>query len=507
MTHPLLNVRDLEVSFADTKAVKGISFYINQGETLGLVGESGSGKSVTAMTILKLLNANTSGEIKLNDKEDLLTVSAKRLREIRGSKIAMIFQEPMVSLNPLHSIGTQIMEVLALHKHLTGSKARTKTIELLKTVGFTEAESRINAFPHQLSGGQRQRVMIAMALAGEPDLLIADEPTTALDVTIQAQIIKLLKDLQKRTGMAILFISHDLNIVRKIASRIAVMKEGKIVETGTSEDIFAHPKNPYTTRLVNSIPKGLPPDFDASSPVLLSGRYITVEYNKNKVLKEVSIEIHKGSCVGLVGESGSGKTTLGMALLELVKSEGRRYFLGQEIKKIQPLRQYLQIVFQDPYSSLNPRMNIAQIVGEGLEIYEKGLTQAQRQEKILDILAKTGLPSDAIFRYPHEFSGGQRQRIAIARALILKPKFIVLDEPTSALDVSVQVQIVELLRNLKKEFNLSFLLISHDMKIIKALADYIAVMKDGRIIETGTNKDIFTAPEKEYTKTLISAAF
>ncbi|MBR7158442.1 MAG: ABC transporter ATP-binding protein [Alphaproteobacteria bacterium] len=507
MTKELLNINNLQINFGTFCAVKGISLAIKSGETVALVGESGSGKSVTAMSILRLLKADISGNIILNGNEDLLSVSQKRLEEIRGGKIAMIFQEPMVSLNPLHTIGKQIMEVLAIHKQLSGKRAKEKAIELLKTVGFSEAQKRIDAFPHQLSGGQRQRVMIAMALAGEPDLLIADEPTTALDVTIQAQIITLLKDIQKRTGMAILFISHDLNLVRNIASRIAVMKEGKIVEEGTTEDIFKSPKASYTIKLLNSTPKGEPEAFNPKSPILLSGKDISAEYSKNKILNEVSLAIHKGSCVGLVGESGSGKTTLGMAVLKLVKAKGDLSFQDLPVKDIRPLRKNLQIVFQDPYSSLNPRMNIEQIVGEGLKIYEKGLKKDELQAKVLDILAKTGLPKDALYRYPHEFSGGQRQRIAIARALILRPDFIVLDEPTSALDVSVQAQIVDLLRNLKKEFNLSFLLISHDMKIIKALADYVAVMKDGRIIEAGMNKDIFTAPKEEYTKSLISAAF
>lgn len=507
MRENILKVENLRISFGSFEAVKNISFNINKGETLALVGESGSGKSVTAMTILKLLKARTSGKIILSEREDLLKVSEKRLEKIRGSRISMIFQEPMVSLNPLHSIGKQIMEVLAIHKNLYGKRAKAKTVSLLKTAGFRDAKNRISSFPHQLSGGERQRVMIAMALAGDPDLLIADEPTTALDVTIQAQIIDLLKKIQRKTGMSILFISHDLNLVRHIASRIIVMKSGEIIEEGSTREIFDNPQEEYTIKLINSKPKDYTGGFNENKEVLISGDNIKVTYGRNKVLEDVSISIQEGSCVGLVGESGSGKTSLGLALLNLIKREGNFYYKGEKIKNIRPLRRHLQIVFQDPYSALNPRMNIEQLIGEGIRVYEKGLSKEKIRDKVLDILKKVDLPEDSINRYPHEFSGGQRQRIAIARALILHPSFIVLDEPTSSLDVSVQVQIVELLRNLKKEFNLSFLLISHDMKVIRSLSDYVIVMKEGKIIETGTNRDIFTSPKEEYTKSLILSSF
>jgi len=504
---PLLSVTDLSVSFGDFAAVNGVSFTIKKGEITALVGESGSGKSTVALSILKLQsNARLKGQIKL-EGTDILSAPEATLRHIRGGKIGIIFQEPMTSLNPLHTIGNQVAEVLCLHKGLTGKKAHARTLELLKMAGLENAAAKIKAYPHELSGGQRQRVMIAMALAAEPDLLIADEPTTALDVTIQKQILELLKDLQKRLGLAILFISHDLNLVKQIATTTHVMKDGKIVESGSTKDIMTHPQNPYTVKLVSSKPEGKPTPPPATAPVLIDGKDLTVKYGNFTALDDVNIAITKGSTVGLVGESGSGKTTLGLALLDLIKKQsGKVMYMGSEIRRMRPLRKNMQIVFQDPYSSLNPRMSAEQIIGEGLEIYERGLSKSARRQKVLEVLDKVGLPASALSRYPHEFSGGQRQRIAISRALILKPDFIVLDEPTSALDVTVQIQIVELLQSLKNSFNLSYLLITHDIRIIKALADYICVMKDGKIIERGLAKDILGTPAKDYTKTLIKAA-
>jgi len=503
----LLSVTDLSVSFGDFAAVKGVSLTIRKGETVALVGESGSGKSTLALSILKLQkNARLKGQIKLGET-DILSAPESTLRHIRGGKIGIIFQEPMTSLNPLHTIGNQVTEVLCLHKGLTGKKAHARTLELLKMAGLPNAAAKIKAYPHELSGGQRQRVMIAMALAAEPDLLIADEPTTALDVTIQKQILELLKDLQKRLGLAILFISHDLNLVKQIATTTHVMKDGKIVESGSTKDIMSHPQNPYTVKLVNSKPKGNPVPPPATAPILIDGKGLTVKYGNFTALDDVNIAITKGSTLGLVGESGSGKTTLGLALLDLLsRQSGKVMYMGSEIRHMRPLRGNMQIVFQDPYSSLNPRMSAEQIISEGLEIYERGLSNSIRRQKVIEVLEKVGLPASALSRYPHEFSGGQRQRIAISRALILKPDFIVLDEPTSALDVTVQVQIVELLQSLKNSFNLSYLLITHDIRIIKALADYICVMKDGKIIERGLAKDILESPAKDYTKTLIKAA-
>ncbi len=527
---PLVSVRDLSVVFrqagTETLAVDRVSYDIRKGETLALVGESGSGKSVSALSIVRLLNypaaSHPGGEIRLNG-EDLLKADEARMRAIRGNVITMIFQEPMTSLNPLHTVERQISEIVAIHRGLTGAAARTRTLELLARVGIPEPETRLGSYPHQLSGGQRQRVMIAMALANEPDLLIADEPTTALDVTVQAQILDLMQELQRETGMAMLFITHDLGIVRRIAHRVAVMRKGRIVETGPVAEVFANPQHEYTRALMAAEPKGLPPPEDRSKPVIVEADTIKVWFPIRKGLLRrtvghikavdgISFSVRAGQTVGVVGESGSGKTTLGLATLRMIRSEGPVTYLGQRIDTLgfdamRPLRKDLQIVFQDPYGSLSPRMSVAEIVAEGLSIQRPDLDAAERRRIVADALTEVGLDPAAMDRYPHEFSGGQRQRIAIARAMALSPKFVVLDEPTSALDMSVQAQIVALLQKLQKERNLAYLFISHDLKVVRALANHLIVMRHGRIVEQGPAADIFAAPQQEYTRALLKAAF
>ena len=530
MTNPLLSVRDFSVAFTQggttTTAVDHISFDIMPGETVALVGESGSGKSVTALSVLMLLAypaaSHPSGQI-LFEGQDLLDADERDLRKVRGNDITMIFQEPMTSLNPLHVIEDQIGEVLKLHQGMGKVAARARTLELLNQVGIRDAEKRLNAYPHQLSGGQRQRVMIAMALANAPKLLIADEPTTALDVTVQAQILELLAKLKSTRDMSMLFITHDLGIVRKIADRVCVMTKGKIVETGKTADIFANPQHDYTKHLLAAEPKGKPPAFDGDAPVIMEGEDIKVWFpikaglmrktvDHVKAVNGVSLKIRAGQTMGVVGESGSGKTTLGLALSRMISSQGRIAFVGSTInqysfKQMRPMRRQLQIVFQDPYGSLSPRMSVSDIVAEGLSIHEPDLSEDERDIKVIDVLKEVGLDPEARHRYPHEFSGGQRQRIAIARAMILKPKFVMLDEPTSALDMSVQAQVVDLLRALQAKHGLAYLFISHDLKVVRALANEIMVMRNGEVVEHGPSRDVFDAPKTDYTKALMAAAF
>ncbi|SOD92730.1 ABC transporter ATP-binding protein [Caenispirillum bisanense] len=527
---PILSVRDLHVAFgregAQVNAVRGVSFDLHRGRTLALVGESGSGKSVSALSVLQLLPYplawHPGGSIRMEDTE-LLGASDRVLRTVRGNRIAMVFQEPMTSLNPLHNIERQIGEILAIHKGLTGGAARARILELLDLVGLRNAESRLNALPHELSGGQRQRVMIAMALANEPDVLIADEPTTALDVTIQAQILKLLKDLQARFGMAILFITHDLTVVRKMADDVCVMKDGEVVERGPVADVLERPQHPYTRMLMAAEPKGAPPRPPVDAPEVMAADDLKVWFpikkgiirrtvDHVKAVDGVTVAVREGQTVGVVGESGSGKTTLALGLLRLIGSMGPIRFQGERIdelprRRLRPLRREMQVVFQDPYGSLSPRMSVAQIVGEGLELHGIGADEADRDRLVAEALREVGLDPETRNRYPHEFSGGQRQRIAIARALALKPRFMVLDEPTSALDVSVQAQIVDLLRDIQARHRLAYLFISHDLRVVRALADTILVMKDGHVVEAGPADRIFEAPEQDYTRALIKAAF
>jgi microcin C transport system ATP-binding protein len=525
----LLAVENLHVEFGEgeaaVKAVRGVSFHLDKGETLALVGESGSGKSVSALSILRLLPyphaRHKAGKI-IFDGEDLLTASEDRLLETRGGRIAMIFQEPMTSLNPLHSIERQIGEILQVHKGLTGEAARARIIELLHLVGLGEAEKRLGALPHELSGGQRQRVMIAMALANEPDILIADEPTTALDVTIQAQILKLLKDLQAKFGMALLLITHDLSIVRKMADRVCVMTNGEVVESGPADEVLNAPQHPYTKRLMAAEPKGGPSQAKPDAPIILALNDLKVWFpikkgivrrvvGHVKAVDGVTLSLREGATLGVVGESGSGKTTLGLALLRLERSEGEILYRGQGIEKhstqaMRPLRREMQIVFQDPFSSLSPRLSVREIVEEGLLVHGLLGSPEERLEVVAAALREVGLEPEMAERYPHEFSGGQRQRIAIARALALKPKLLVLDEPTSALDVSVQAQIVDLLREIQVRHNLSYIFISHDLRVVRALADEVMVMKAGKIVEHGKAERIFTEPQEAYTRALIKAA-
>ncbi|HEX3952919.1 MAG TPA: ABC transporter ATP-binding protein [Stellaceae bacterium] len=529
----MLEVGNLRVTFGGwrgappVEAVKGASFSLDRGETLALVGESGSGKSVTALSILQLLPypaaSHPPGSSIRFAGEELIGAPQGRLREVRGNRIAMVFQEPMTSLNPLHTLEKQIAETLLIHKHMSGRAARTRTLELLHLVGLRDAENRLDAYPHQLSGGQRQRVMIAMAIANEPDLLIADEPTTALDVTIQAQILRLLRDLKDRLGMALLLITHDLAIVRHMAERVCVMTQGEIVESGATADIFERPQHPYTRRLLAAEPKGRVAPADAAAPVLVEGDKVKVWFPIRsgllrrvsgyiKAVDGVSLAVREGTTLGVVGESGSGKTTLGLALLRLLDAEGEIRFAGRDIahqrqKALRPLRREMQVVFQDPYSSLSPRLSVAQIVGEGLRVHQLSDSEAEHRALIETTLAEVGLDPAVADRYPHEFSGGQRQRIAIARALVLKPRFIVLDEPTSALDMSVQAQIVDLLRELQERYGLAYLFISHDLKVVRALAHEIMVMKDGEIVEAGGAEQVMTAPQHPYTRALMAAAF
>ncbi|UOK69333.1 ABC transporter ATP-binding protein [Ancylobacter polymorphus] len=527
---PLLSVRDLSVAFAQggrsTLAVDRVSFDVRRGETVALVGESGSGKSVTALSILKLLHypaaSHPSGEV-LFQGENLLAMEEREIRRVRGNDITMVFQEPMSSLNPLHTVEQQIAEILFLHRGMRGPAARARVIELLTEVGIPEPETRLGSYPHQLSGGQRQRVMIAMALANEPKLLIADEPTTALDVTVQAQILKLLKELQRRLGMAMLFITHDLGIVRKIADRVCVMNHGKIVEEGLVGELFAHPRHPYTQALIAAQPRGNPASPHPEAPVVLETTGLKVWFpikagvmrrtvGHIKAVDGISVEIRRGETLGVVGESGSGKTTLGLALLRLISSEGPIVFMGDPIdrlgfKQMRAHRQAMQVVFQDPFGSLSPRMSVADIIGEGLRVHHPRLSADERDARVVAALTDVGLDPEARHRYPHEFSGGQRQRIAIARAVVLEPSFIVLDEPTSALDMIVQAQIVDLLRDLQQRRGLTYLFISHDLRVVAALASRVMVMKGGVVVEEGPAADLFAQPKTAYTRALFAAAF
>ena len=545
----ILDVKGLSVSFpGHGYAVKDLSFSVNKGEMLAMVGESGSGKSLTALSCLGLqpANATISGSIRFDGKE-MIGASVAQLRQVRGKRISMIFQEPMTALNPLHTIGKQIGEILRIHNRLSSSGLtrgpilsemdprlrgddKERVVELLEQVGLAHFKDRLNAYPHQLSGGERQRVMIAMAITNRPDLLIADEPTTAVDVTIQARILTLLKELQTSMNMAILFITHDLTIVRRLADRVAVMSQGEIIEQGTVAKVFDAPTHPYTQHLLASEPKGSPLPLPAIAKPLIACDNLRVYFpikkgllqrtaSYIKAVNNVSVTIPEGMALGIVGESGSGKTTLGFALMRLIKSEGRIVYIpsplmGEEIrldqlkgKQLRPLRKQMQVVFQDPYSSLNPRMNIRSIIEEGLLVHFPDKSEAERTEAIDSILKDVGLTPDMKERYPHEFSGGQRQRISIARAMVLRPRFVVLDEPTSALDLSVQAQIIELLKDLQHKYGLSYMFISHDLRVVKAIAHQIIVMHKGIIVEQGNSAQIFDAPQHEYTKTLIAAAF
>jgi microcin C transport system ATP-binding protein len=529
-TEPLLTVEDLSVAFRhgarETLAVDRISFDIKKGETLALVGESGSGKSVTALSIMKLLPypaaSHPSGRIMFKGK-DLLSLPEREIRHIRGDDITIIFQEPMTSLNPLHTIEHQLAEALLLHSGLTGQAARTRIIELLTQVGIPNPAGRLKAYPHQLSGGQRQRVMIAMALSNEPDLLIADEPTTALDVTVQAQILKLLKDLQGRLGMAMLFITHDLGIVRKIADRVCVMKDGNIVERNDVEQIFKSPQHPYTRALLAAEPKLQAAPMNPSGPVVVRTDDLKVWFPiKRGVMRKtvghikavdgVSIEVRKGETLGVVGESGSGKTTLGLAILRLISSDGPIVFMGDELQELRfkemlPYRRNMQIVFQDPYGSLSPRMSVSDIIQEGLWIHQPHIPRHECEQRVIGALADVGLDPETRFRYPHEFSGGQRQRIAVARAVVLEPTFVVLDEPTSALDMLIQAQMVDLLSALQKRHDLTYMFISHDLRVVAAMSSRLLVMREGKVVEAGPAAELFKSPKDPYTRALFAAAF
>jgi microcin C transport system ATP-binding protein len=526
---PLIEVRDLSIAFAQgperKTVVDRVSFRLEKGKALALVGESGSGKSVTALALVRLLSqpaaSYPTGEILFRGR-DVLKMSDAELRAMRGAAVTMVFQEPMTSLNPLHTIEKQIGEIIAHHERLAAATTK-RIVELLTEVGIADPDERLGAFPHQLSGGQRQRVMIAMALANRPDLLIADEPTTALDVTVQAQILKLLKDLQAKLGMAMLFITHDLNVVRRIADDIIVMQQGEIVEAGRMAEVFANPQHPYTQALLAAEPKGEAPPGDESAATIASAEDLKVWFPIRrglfrrtvgyvKAVDGVSLAVREGQTVGVVGESGSGKTTLGHAILRLIRSEGAIAYCGRPIqglnaKAMRPLRREMQVVFQDPYGSLSPRMSVAEIVEEGLIAQGTKLNAAERRRVAERALADTGLDTSTLDRYPHEFSGGQRQRIAIARAMALDPKFVVLDEPTSALDMSIQAQIVDLLRDLQKRRKLAYLFISHDLKVVRALASEIIVMRRGKVVESGEARAIFAAPQSDYTRALFAAAF
>jgi len=529
MTAPetVLDVRDLAIRFRQDgrviDAVKGVSFTIGKGETVALVGESGSGKSVTALATVSLLpdSAGVSGSVRYNGTE-MVGAAEPDLRRVRGNDISFIFQEPMTSLNPLHTIETQLGESLALHQGLTGDAARKRIIELLNKVGIREAESRLDAYPHQLSGGQRQRVMIAMALANGPDLLIADEPTTALDVTIQAQILELLADLKRTEGLSLLFITHDLGVVRRIADRVCVMQGGEIVEQGPAAQIFSAPQHPYTQKLLAAEPRGRPDPVAADAPEIVRTEGLRVWFPIHrgflrrtvghvKAVNDASLSVRAGETLGIVGESGSGKTTLALAILRLIPSTGPVVFLGQDLqarhgRELRDLRRNLQIVFQDPFGSLSPRMTVEQIIAEGLGVHgvDPGL---DKRQMVAGIMTEVGLDPAAMGRYPHEFSGGQRQRVAIARAMILRPRLVVLDEPTSALDMTVQVQIVDLLRALQRKWGLAYLFISHDLRVVRALAHKVIVMKDGDVVEAGVGAQVFEDPQHAYTRALLAAAF
>ncbi|AXK81882.1 ABC transporter ATP-binding protein [Pseudolabrys taiwanensis] len=530
MTDPLLSIRDLSVAFGAGKrevlAVDRVSFDIAKGETMALVGESGSGKSVTALSVMKLLPYpaahHPSGTIHFQGQE-LLAMPENEIRKIRGDDISIIFQEPMTSLNPLHTIEKQIGEVLLLHRGMSGQAARKRIVELLTQVGIPDPQGRLGSYPHQLSGGQRQRVMIAMALANEPELLIADEPTTALDVTVQAQILKLLKDTQQRLGMSMLFITHDLGIVRKIADRVCVMQRGKIVEQGPIERVFTAPEHPYTKALLAAEPKPDPAPPRPDAPVVVKTDDLKVWFPVKrgflrkvvghiKAVDGISVELRKGETLGVVGESGSGKTTLGLAILRLISSNGPIVYMGKPLqgltfKEMRPFRRDMQIVFQDPYGSLSPRMSVSDIIEEGLWVHHPKLGADERERRVVAALNDVGLDPETRHRYPHEFSGGQRQRIALARALVLEPTFIMLDEPTSALDMLIQAQMVDLLRDLQKKRDLTYLFISHDLRVVAALASRVLVLRNGKMVEEGAAAELFKHPKSDYTRALFAAAF
>ncbi|MCF6122867.1 ABC transporter ATP-binding protein [Mesorhizobium sp. M7A.F.Ca.CA.001.07.2.1] len=523
----ILSVKDLRVRFRTldgaVEAVKGISIHVNAGETVAVVGESGSGKSQTMMAAMSLLasNGEATGSVDYRGR-NLLTLSKSELNQVRGRKISMIFQEPMTSLDPLYSIGNQLIEPIRRHRGLNAAEAREEALKLLRLVHIPDPERRMKSYPHEMSGGQRQRVMIAMALANDPDILIADEPTTALDVTIQAQILMLLAELQRKLGMAIVFITHDLGIVRRFADRVYVMRQGEVVEEGEAEAIFVNPQHAYTKMLLAAEPAGSKRPPPANAPVLLEGRNVEVTFRIGggflageplmlRAVDHISIRLQRNQTIGIVGESGSGKSTLGRALLRLLPSDGLIRFGDRDISQadrqaMRPLRRQMQLVFQDPFGSLSPRMTVGQVITEGLLVHEPDLSGKQRDQRAVDALREVGLDPNARNRYPHEFSGGQRQRIAIARAMILKPRLVVLDEPTSALDRSVQKQIVELLRKLQADHELSYLFISHDLSVVRAMADYIIVMKQGKIVEEGPTEAIFSDPRHAYTQTLMAAA-
>src|SRR3954451_5309348 len=530
INQPLLDVRDVSVAFHQPSgslvAVDRISFEIKRGECVALVGESGSGKSVSALSILKLLPYPTashpSGAVRFKGRE-LLNLSEREIRSIRGNDISIIFQEPMTSLNPLHTIEAQIGEILQLHSGIRGSMARTRTLELLTQVGIPEPETRLASYPHDLSGVKPQRVMIAMALANEPDLLIADEPTTALDVTVQAQILALLAEIRSRLGMSLLFITHDLGIVRRIADTVCVMKGGIIVEQGPVEQVFKTPKHPYTRDLLAAEPKPDPAPPRPKSPVVISADDLKVWFPVKrglmrktvgyiKAVDGVSLSVRQGETLGVVGESGSGKTTLGLALLRLISSDGPIVFLGKDIqglrfKAMRPFRRDMQIVFQDPFGALSPRMSVGDIVAEGLSVHQPSLTEAEREARVVKALNDVGLDPEWRFRYPHEFSGGQRQRISIARAAVLEPNFVVLDEPTSALDMLFQAQMVDLLRELQRKRDLTYMFISHDLRVVASLASHLIVMRNGKVVEEGPASELFKHPKSDYTRALFAAAF
>lgn len=530
MTEPLLKIKNLSVTFNTPSesfdAVKGVSFDIKRGQTVALVGESGSGKSVTALSVMQLLSypmaAHGGGSSVIFDGSELIGRDENFMRSLRGRKIGMIFQEPQTALNPLHTVEKQINEVLKLHQGMNDKQARARVIELLELVGLPQLKERLGAYPHELSGGQRQRVMIAMALANDPDLLIADEPTTALDVTVQAQILELLKELQDKLGMAMLLITHDLGIVEKMANYVCVMQNGKIVEQKDAKALFKKPEHAYTKMLLGTIPHGDAPAFDPKAPVLFEGRGVKVHFPDKinffgkpisfvKAVDSVDIIIHKGETLGIVGESGSGKSTLGYAALRLLDGKGQLLFDGMDIssfrkKEMRPLRSRMQIVFQDPFSALSPRMSIAQIIGEGLKLHRKDLSTEERDSLVVQALKDVHMAPETRHRYPHEFSGGQRQRVAIARAMVLAPELVILDEPTSALDVSVQAQIVDLLRELQAKHGLSYMFISHDLRVVRAMSHSLIVMKDGKVVEHGSAAEIFSNPREEYTKALLDAA-
>ena len=532
----LLNINKLNLSFhTDTglrqpiekQVLFDVSLTIDKGETVALVGESGSGKSITALSILRLLEDSSdircSGEITFDGK-DVFSLNQKELRKLRGNRVAMIFQEPMTSLNPVYTIGNQLIEPLLLHRGMSKKEAVKEAIHLLERTGIQEAASRMKAFPHQLSGGQRQRVMIAMALACRPSLLIADEPTTALDVSIQAQILDLIRDLQEEFGMALLLITHDLGMVRSISDHIHIMKDGKIVEHGETESIFAKPENPYTIHLMDSVPSGQKKSNIGTTPLFqiqnlschfhLKGNWSGFFKRNKKTIKaidNVSLTIYRGTTCGLIGESGSGKTTLGMSLLKLNNSTGKMIFKGRDLQQLSnkemcPLRKHLQVVFQDPFSSLSPRLTVGQIIAEGMNIHGIGNSKAEKEGIIAETLLEVGLSDDMIHRYPHEFSGGQRQRIAIARAIVLHPEFLILDEPTSALDMTIQKQVISLLQSLQKKYTITYLFISHDLRVIRAMADQVVVMQNGAIVEVGASDKIFNNPQHPYTQRLFQAS-